>query len=438
LVAGFVLGGAAGAARADEAAPPPATAAPPAPAAPAAATEPAATTPPPAPTGPPATTPPPAPEAPPTAVIESDRDERESLTLQVHGFVSQGYVKTTANNFLTDSDSKRGSFEFSEVGLNFTSQVTDRLRLGVQLFGRDLGPVNNYTARLDWYYLDYRLADWLGLRAGRVKIPFGLYNDISDIDAARVPVLLPTSTYPLNNRDVLLAQTGFEVYGYLPMGGAGALDYRLYGGTIFAPVTNTPGAPLVIQRIDVPYVFGGRVLWETPLLGLRIGGTVQRIRAIIDQANTNTTSSTDLTLLLWLGSVEYAVGNLLLTAEYGRWHYDISEEFSDPNAVSMLPPSADAEQGYVMGSYRVTPWLQPGVYYALRFPNVDNRSGRENQQHDWAATLRFDINAHWLVKLEGHYMYGTAVLDVALNGGTLRPMLDKHWGVLLLKTTAYF
>ena len=29
-------------------------------------------------------------------------------------------------------------------------------------------------------------------------------------------------------------------------------------------------------------------------------------------------------------------------------------------------------------------------------------------QHDVAATLRFDINSHWLVKLEGHYMTGTA------------------------------
>ena len=38
----------------------------------------------------------------------------------------------------------------------------------------------------DWFDLDYRWKDWLGLRAGRVKLPYGLYNDTSDIDAARV------------------------------------------------------------------------------------------------------------------------------------------------------------------------------------------------------------------------------------------------------------
>src|SRR5262249_42705161 len=151
--------------------------------------------------------------------------------LQAHGFVSQGYILTTDNNYLAKST--HGSFEFAEVGLNFTATLTEKLRAGVQLFARDLGPVGNYSAKADWFYLDYRFADWLGVRAGRTKIPFGLYNDISDIDAARVPILLPQSVYPIQNRDYLLAQTGVELYGRLPTGSAGTLDYRLYGGTIY-------------------------------------------------------------------------------------------------------------------------------------------------------------------------------------------------------------
>ena len=42
-----------------------------------------------------------------------------------------------------------------------------------------------------------------------IRLPFGLYNDINDIDAARVPILLPQSIYPATSRDYLLAQTGF-------------------------------------------------------------------------------------------------------------------------------------------------------------------------------------------------------------------------------------
>ena len=98
--------------------------------------------------------------------------------------------------------------------------------MGVQIFARDLGPIGDYGVKADWFYLDYRWRDWLGVRAGRNKIPFGLYNDASDADSARVPVLLPQSVYPTRNRDFLLAQTGVEVYGYLGLGPGGALDYR--------------------------------------------------------------------------------------------------------------------------------------------------------------------------------------------------------------------
>ena len=112
-------------------------------------------------------------------------DELTSSPVEMHGFVSQGFIKTTNNNYLANS--KRGSFEFTEVGINFTKSLSDRMRLGVQLFARDLGPVGDYKPQFDWFYLDYRFADWLGIRAGRTKLPFGLYNEINDIDSARVP-----------------------------------------------------------------------------------------------------------------------------------------------------------------------------------------------------------------------------------------------------------
>src|SRR5215510_11082674 len=83
--------------------------------------------------------------------------------VHVHGFVSQGFIKTTHNDYLAKSE--RGSFEFTEVGLNFTTFLTDELRLGVQFFARDVGPIGDYKPQVDWFYLDYRFADWFGIRA---------------------------------------------------------------------------------------------------------------------------------------------------------------------------------------------------------------------------------------------------------------------------------
>jgi hypothetical protein len=357
-------------------------------------------------------------------------------SLKVHGFVSQGFILTLRNDYLVN-ESTHGSFEFSEIGINFTKNLTDTLRMGVQLFAQDLGPSGNYSAKMDWFYLDYRWQDWLGLRAGRLKLPYGLHNEIQDVDSARVPILLPQSVYPLQTREILFAQTGAELYGFARLGSFGALDYRLFGGTVFldADSLTPPGTPFDLD-FHVPYVVGGRLIWETPLTGLRVGGSLQAVRiettAFIPSMNPLVIDNDS---QRWVGFAEYAIDDWVLTAEYSRWSAKQSS-----NAPMLSPPiDQESERAYAMATYRLTPWLQPGVYYALYFPDVDDRKGRDKKQHDVALTLRFEINDYWLVKLEGHYMAGTAGL---LNPLRVNPpdisTADEHWGAFFVKTTAHF
>ena len=97
-----------------------------------------------------------------------------------------------------------------------------------------------------------------------------------------------------------------------------------------------------------------------------------------------------------------------------------------------------AKGAYGSASYRVLPWLSPGVYFSAHVPDPCGRTGPAKHQYDAALTLRFDLNEHWLFKVEGHYMNGTAQLDPALNDDAPLNTLTSSWGVLLLKTTAYF
>ena len=69
---------------------------------------------------------------------------------------------------------------------------------------------------------------------------------------------------------------------------------------------------------------------------------------------------------------------------------------------------------------------------------MDDRSGRDAKQHDVALTLRWDVHPNWLVKLEGHYLHGTAALSSSQNDGLDRAELEPDWALFLLKTTAYF
>jgi len=376
-----------------------------------------------------------------------DADTTEGLA--IHGFVSQGFIKTTENEYLAHS--KRGTFEFTEIGINFTKGLTDNVRVGLQIFGQDLGPLGNFRPQLDWFYLDWRYDDWLGIRAGRSKIPFGLYNESADVDAARVPVLLPQSVYPIDHREYLLAQTGGELYGNLRLGPLGGLEYRAYGGTLAVATPAAPAPGISISGVDVPYVVGGRLLWTPPLDGLTFGASYQSLRldwkynfdpALVPifqsvgllPADFGRALAVQFNVEFWVGSLEYQIGNLLLSSEYSRW----IGEFESA-APKLLPSRTVNERYYAMLSYRVAPWFTPGAYYSAYYPNVHHRGGRAAHQHDVALSFRYDLHPNWLLKLEGHWMEGTAALDnKALNDGKDPKALDKRWGMLLVKTTAYF
>jgi len=388
-----------------------------------------------------------------TSARAAAQQAEDPSALQVHGFVSQGYIKTTRNNYLAPSARAQGSVDFTEVGINFTKPLGDRLRVGIQFFAHDLGPLGNYAPQADWYYLDYRFFDWLGVRAGKTKLPWGLYNEANDVDAGRVPVLLPQSVYPVASREFLFAQTGGELYGDLPLGAAGSLEYRLYGGTIFL---NSTDVSAQLKGFGVPYEAGARLMWLSPIEGLQLGGSAQALRFDFSFSPTPEQQakyqmagqlpadyagviSAKIPIKLWVASVEYQKEGLALAAEYTRsyLHYQTN---------LLLPENKITNAGgYVMASYQVTPWFTPGVYCSGWFPDIHAKvpagpdpHPRSSFQHDIAATLRYDLTANWLVKVEGHYMHGTAGLQSALNDNRPLDSLAKDWGVLLVKTTGYF
>lgn len=150
--------------------------------------------------------------------------------MQINGFLSQGYLDSSGNNFLT-ADSVDGTNKFNEVGLAVNTQLSDRLRAGLQLLSRDLGDVGNNDVRLDWGFADYRYRDYLGVRIGKVKLPMGLYNEGRDTDMLRPMVFLPQSIYDETKRDFLVSYQGAGIYGNLSLGNLGDLDYHgFYGG----------------------------------------------------------------------------------------------------------------------------------------------------------------------------------------------------------------
>ena len=83
------------------------------------------------------------------AAHAADWDEN----FQIHGFLSQGYINTTSNNFFGDSED--GSFEFRELGVNASYRFNPQFMASAQLLSRTAGEMYDGSPNLDYGQIDF-------------------------------------------------------------------------------------------------------------------------------------------------------------------------------------------------------------------------------------------------------------------------------------------
>jgi hypothetical protein len=406
---------------------------------------------------------------------------QDASNFVLRGFVSQGYLKSSANRLL-DADTDEGTFAFTEAALNFTAQPLPKVRVAAQLFARDFGTQGNNRLTLDWGVGEYRAWDQLGFRIGRVKFPVGLYNTLQDADVARPEIFQPSGLYPPERRDLTNAIDGAGIFGTLQLGGAGYLEYEgLYGtldledSYLLVRATNQLSAALVppltaLRFSNLSYVvaeregrakygWGGYVEWHPPLSGLRLRGGMQG--ASVDFAAVTAYSAFVGTAPVSLSirsaahyavphqvvfSGEYNRGGLRLTAEHSRLKTEGSTTLTGtpfpapPATVTIAHPTST----YGQVAYRLNEHFQASGYYSVSYADRDDKDGRALAARgqaasgawvkDLAFTLRADVNAHWLIKAEVHRFDGTYNLSAVENP---KP-LDKDWTLFAIKTTFHF
>jgi hypothetical protein len=373
--------------------------------------------------------------------------------IQIHGFVSEGGFISTDNEYI--GKSSRGSLKLFEAGLNFSVTLTDQLRVGLQFVSRSVGSLSEEVPRLDWAIIDYRYRPWIGMRAGVIKMPLGLYNESIGVDAARTAILPPQSVYPLRNRDALISHTGFALYGDIPLGPLGALEYQGWFGILTVPRSALELSGGELNSVDTKYVTGGQ-LFLRPIEGLRVGGTYLRtsidFHVTLDAGSTQQLIAAGLVpadytgkLLIqqdpasfWVASAEYTFADWLFAFEYSRW---LKHQTS---SLPLVLPTLDEDQErfYGMVSYRFNRYLELGTYYSVIYADIDDRRGEGEAyagkrmtafQRDFAGTLRIDVNDYWLWKVEAHLIDGVADLQASQN-----PNPTRLWGLFLFRTTVTF
>lgn len=354
---------------------------------------------------------------------------------QIHGFISQGYLKSDKNDFYF-AETEDGTFHYNETGINFATQVTDQIRMGIQFLSRDLGRIGNNDIEIDWAFADYRYRNWLGLRVGKIKKPFGLYNRVRDIDSARTFVMLPTMIYDEVPRETYSTTTGIGIYGYLPYGfyyefQYGMVDIDKEGGTAKNVSWFTGLQVIDIDGEDTSTTY---LEWETPLQGLKFAGTVFFFP--------DTTYYTPIGELFsetinYVVSAEYAYDRLVLASEYRLMDFDLNLTLNDTTLVDQT-----LEACYISASYQFTDRFTLGAYYGELYTDKDDRDGDRYKaanlpsglawRKDLALTTKFDINDYWTIKLEAHLMDGLAQVT------TPAAEAEDNWSLFAAKMTFSF
>ncbi len=362
----------------------------------------------------------------------------EALRLEAHGFASFGYLQTEGNNWLGQTEN--GTSEFWEAAANVIARPWDHVRIGAQIFARDLVKYDNGQPSLDWAYIDYRATDAIGVQVGRFKLPLGLYNEASDIDSARASIFLPPSVYALRSRDLYISTDGAKAYGLLDIGSAGSCEYGIYGGKKeystdagFATYISEIGVGNQINEIAIDWQAGGFFHWHTPLdgLGLRLSGTY------IDDFNVDAlfttsglTSYTRADYLFGFVSAIYEVSLVTIAVEYLRLRG--RGESVVPAASLVIPINDNTEGLYCNTTWHTTRWLD--IFAGVEGAWVDAYDRNGTRAYAWVVAANLMPLSNWSLKFEFRDVYG----EMGINKGDNPGGIEDHWQVLALKTTVDF
>jgi hypothetical protein len=346
----------------------------------------------------------------------------DDMNIQVHGYATQSFLYSDHNNWNT-TQSSDGSAAWTEAVVNLSAEPQSRLRIGIQGRYSLLGSMGNEIT-LDWAQADFKVNEYFGIRAGKLKTPFGLFNETQDIDPAHLWVLLPQSFYPIASRDANLSEYGGEVYGNAHLGESmGKIEYRAYGGDRVIPTNDGYFQQYRDQGVTAPNgltlrTTGGLLRWTTPVKELSVGAS-----------ETSGSGSAALALGPLQGTVvipnyretayfaKYERGRWLLASELGR--LIILSDAAFPGIPDNVV-HVDERPWYVMATCKITPKLSGGAYYSSIVEHQGS-SGSSGYEKDWTVATRYDFNPFLYLKGEQHWVNGTLIGFSTSDNTDLQP-----------------
>lgn len=363
-----------------------------------------------------------------------------------HGFLSQGFVYTDENDFL--GSSSNGSFKFNEAALNISWQTLSNLQLSAQALYQQTGNAKPNGLQLDYAIMDWRALDTFdyggGIRLGRLKSPYGFFNETRDVAATRPSILLPESIYIDYLRALLHSSDSLGVYGHRETE-SGTFSFTAnYGKPILnQDIINT----LVQSRTDgdlnreragavrISYDDGSG-LWRTALSFVRFDADFEaaagdHLRGVFDG---------DVSIEQLLVSMEFNWQNWQLIGEYQLRDYE-------SRAIRGIDIKTNGVGHYFQLAYTFTPTFKAyirqdnvyqdkkdkrGVVYALQ----TGLPAHNTFAKDMTLGFNYAPTFEWSFGIEAHHVNGTHWLPNLENRNIFNQ--KQRWNMYLAQVAYRF
>lgn len=357
-----------------------------------------------------------------------------ALDYQFHGFAAQGFSLSDGNNYF--GDSRHGSGNFYELGLNSTVAISPDLLVSAQGILRRAGRLDTEGLRLDFAQLDYRLLSTTrsnaGLRIGKVKNPYGFFNDTRDVVFTRPGIVLPESVYYERSglRSVIFSREGGQLYGDLALGEHTVSlsgNYGLNFDLDAAEKRNLLGSSTTLPNdIRVSEFYVARLQDDWNAGRIRLAASYLHAAITVQPTPASPIEGRE-TASFWLLSAQYNQPRYSLTGEYVLQYAKARSNIAAPFSIA-------GDGFYLQADYRIQPQWTVVVRYEASFSNRHDRDGREYAEqtggdrhdrfsHDEMIGLNWSPTQHWGFWAEFHLIQGHSNVGALDNLG--RTLADR-------------
>lgn len=363
---------------------------------------------------------------------------------QLHGFINQGIVKTTDNSFFGDSEDY--SLNFTSAAIGATWRPLKKVQFSAQAIYMQAGETTRDDVFVDYALIDFNLVqnmNWqAGVRLGRVKNPYGFYNQTRDVASTRPSIILPESIYRNSLRDLVHTSDSVSLYASAYLGDHLLQLDIMSGEPIFSMATEREfiGSRVSGTIEDDGEIDIARIMLESFGGQMRLAYTYTEIRNDFEARGPGSfDGKTDLEIDVYSAEVNWK-----------QWRFTAEYQDVVLNSTGVFFPgikaSRDTSGYYVSAAYQLNHQWEVFLRHDVLFRDSNDKDGEDfesrtglraynNYSNDITLGVRYQHDKHWLFAAEVHDIKGTGA--VSINENDLRET-EKDWQMFTAQVSYQF